>query len=57
MKAVFVKVICKLANLFNVEEYNQCVYNYLGADTSNSSANSVSQETSSGGSGGGSSSA
>jgi hypothetical protein len=29
-KGVFVRVVCKLANLFDLEEYNQCIYDYLG---------------------------
>jgi hypothetical protein len=29
-KVTFVRVICKLANLFDQEDYAQCIYNYLG---------------------------
>jgi len=32
-KAGFVKLICRLSNLFSTDGYNQCVYEYLGASS------------------------
>ncbi len=29
-KGFFVKVICKLGNLFDLDDYNSCIYEYLG---------------------------
>lgn len=43
-KGTFVRVVCKLSNLFSQEDYGQCVYEYLGEGSTSSS--------SSGGSGG-----
>jgi hypothetical protein len=50
-KGTFVRVVCKLSNMFSLEEYNQCVFNYLGevVPVENSTTPST------GGSGGGSS--
>ena len=47
IKGLAVKILCRLSNMFDSTNYNQCLYDYLGATT----------DSSSGGSGGGSSSA
>jgi len=39
-KGTFVKVICRLSHIFNADNYNTCVYNYLGESTISSSTNS-----------------
>lgn len=49
-KSLGTRILCRLAHLFNEDNYNQCIYNFLG-DVSSSSASS----SSSSGGGGGSS--
>jgi hypothetical protein len=48
-KGTFVKVVCKLSNLFDIDDYNTCVWKYFGEEESKTASSS------SGGSGGGSS--
>jgi hypothetical protein len=50
IKKFFVRVGCKLANLFDLEEYNECLYNYLGNDFEE--GNSGDSDGGSGGGGG-----
>jgi hypothetical protein len=45
MKSLLYRVLCRLINLFDNDDYDQCIYNYLG-----------SMSSSGGGSGGGGSS-
>jgi len=52
-KSVFVKVVCRVANLFNVENYEECVVNNLGQEFLDND-NSVEEPSSGGGGGGGS---
>jgi hypothetical protein len=47
-KGTFIKVVCKLSNLFDIDDYSQCVWKYLGEEVSTTAS-------SGGGSGGGSS--
>jgi len=50
-KATGVKILCKLASVFGIEEYDSCLVNYLGDDyTSSSSSSSSGGSGSSGGS-------
>ena len=37
-KSLFVKIICKLGNLFDLEDYNQCIFDRLGEGVGGSSA-------------------
>jgi hypothetical protein len=36
-KGIFVKVVCKLAHFYSLDDYNTCVYSYLGDGSSSTS--------------------